>query len=93
VLPFEPASCWRALEQRRPVVLGGRSALVRSLVAVAELLHGGQVKLPRPVEPAGRRGKFFRLPGAVRGAWPTRGWGRPFAQVSRTPATAKEGNG
>jgi Flp pilus assembly CpaE family ATPase len=49
VLPFDPNACWRAVEQRRPVVLTDyRSSLTRSLVQFAERLHGGQIELPRP---------------------------------------------
>lgn len=49
VLPFDPEACWRAVEQRRPVVLADRhSPLTKSLVELAQRLYGGQIELPRP---------------------------------------------
>jgi MinD-like ATPase involved in chromosome partitioning or flagellar assembly len=55
VLPFDPEACWRAVEQRRPVVLADRrSPLTRSLVELAQRLHGGRIELPRPTSPERR---------------------------------------
>ena len=55
VLPFDPDACWRAVEQRRPVVLAARrSPLSTSLVELAERLHGGRIELPRPVNAESR---------------------------------------
>ena len=48
VLPFDPSSSWRAVEEQRPVVFDQRSSLGRSLLQHAERLHGGQLELPRP---------------------------------------------
>src|SRR5262249_61108210 len=49
VLPFDPEACWRAAEQRRPVVLVDRhSPLTKSLVELSGRLYGGQIELPRP---------------------------------------------
>jgi Flp pilus assembly CpaE family ATPase len=49
VLPFDANGCWRAVEQRRPVVLADRrSPLSRSFVELAQRLHGGRIELPRP---------------------------------------------
>jgi Flp pilus assembly CpaE family ATPase len=49
VLPFDPEACWRAVEQRRPVVLVDRhSPLTKSLVELSRRLYGGQIELPRP---------------------------------------------
>jgi Flp pilus assembly CpaE family ATPase len=45
VLPFDPSSSWRAVEEQRPVVFDQRSSLGRSLLQHAERLHGG----PAPV--------------------------------------------
>jgi MinD-like ATPase involved in chromosome partitioning or flagellar assembly len=67
VLPFDPAACWRAREEQRPVVLQGRTALGRSLIDFAERVHGGRVELPRPVHerrPASRAAA--RVPGRLR---------------------------
>jgi Flp pilus assembly CpaE family ATPase len=55
VLPSDPDACWRAIEQRRPVVLADRrSPLSRSLVELAERLHGGRIELPRAADTEGR---------------------------------------
>jgi Flp pilus assembly CpaE family ATPase len=49
VLPFDPVACWRAIDKREPVAFGNhRSPLSRSLVELAERLHGGRVELLRP---------------------------------------------
>jgi hypothetical protein len=49
VLPFEPDACWKAIEHRRPVVFDDRrSPLTKSIVELAQRLHGGQIELPRP---------------------------------------------
>jgi MinD-like ATPase involved in chromosome partitioning or flagellar assembly len=49
VLPFDPEACWRAIENRRPVVLADRrSPLTKSLAELAQRLYGGQIELPRP---------------------------------------------
>jgi Flp pilus assembly CpaE family ATPase len=51
VLPFDPEACWRAIEHRRPPVLIDRgSPLTKSLVQLAQRLHGGQIELPRPTD-------------------------------------------
>jgi MinD-like ATPase involved in chromosome partitioning or flagellar assembly len=55
VLPFDPEACWRASEQRRPVVLADRrSALSKSLLELAQRLHGGRIELPQPTSPERR---------------------------------------
>jgi len=60
VLPFDPEACWRAVERRRPVVLvDRRSPLTKSLVQLAQRLHGGQIELPRAVS-AERRSPWQR---------------------------------
>ncbi len=57
VLPFDPEACWRAIEHRRPVVFADRrSPLTKSVVELAQRLHGGQIELPRP------KGTERRLP-------------------------------
>src|SRR6185312_10056641 len=48
VLPFDPNSCWRAVEEQRAVVFGQRSSFARSMLQFAERLHGGQLEMPRP---------------------------------------------
>ena len=55
VLPFDPSSCWRGVEEQRPVVFDQRSSLGRSLLQFAERLHGGQIELPRPAVVSSRR--------------------------------------
>jgi pilus assembly protein CpaE len=66
LLPFDPQACWRAADQKRPVVvLERRSPLTKSLVHLAERLHGGQIELPRPT--AERRSPW---------QWPAWFWGK-----------------
>lgn len=48
VLPFDPNSCWRAVEEQRAVVFGQHSSFARSMLQFAERLHGGQLEMPRP---------------------------------------------
>ena len=51
VLPFDPEACWKAIEHRRPVVFDDRrSQLTKSIVELAQRLHGGQIELPRPAQ-------------------------------------------
>jgi Flp pilus assembly CpaE family ATPase len=61
VLPFDPQACWRAVEQRRPVVLvERRSPLTKSLLELARRLYGGQIELPRPT--SAERRSSWQLP-------------------------------
>ena len=60
VLPFDPDACWRAVEHKCPVVLvDRRSPLTKSLVQLAQRLHGGQIELPRATR-ADRRSPWQR---------------------------------
>jgi len=46
VIPNDQAATQRALAAQRPLILGGRGPAARSLLDLAERVHGGEVRLP-----------------------------------------------
>ncbi|MCC6177417.1 MAG: hypothetical protein IT305_19125, partial [Chloroflexi bacterium] len=58
VIPNDQVAVQRSLSMQRPLVLSGRGAAARSLLDLAERVHGGAIRLP-PQE--ARRGKLDLL--------------------------------
>jgi MinD-like ATPase involved in chromosome partitioning or flagellar assembly len=58
VIPNDQVALQRALSAQRPLILSGRGAAARSLLDLAERVHGGAIRLPPQMA---RRGKLDLL--------------------------------
>jgi len=96
VIPSDQVATQRALAAQRPLVLNGRGPAARSLLDLAERVHGGEIRLP---DDQGHNGKlgFVRhlLPNRPTRRTQQRGLhtlGRPGDEHdTRTPARATSG--